>query len=99
MTMTQQAALERRQRKDIGLNFHGKRSYDPETGRDVVKIFSGDWYVSTSGNEMLATILGSCIAACIRDTELGIAVKYWIDASERPAWLNRLAEKINAQTV
>lgn len=33
------------------------------------------------------------------DTELGIAVKYWIDASERPAWLNRLAEKIGAQVV
>lgn len=33
------------------------------------------------------------------DTELGIAVKYWIDASERPAWLNRLAEKLSASTV
>jgi predicted lipid carrier protein YhbT len=30
------------------------------------------------------------------DTELGIAVKYWIDASERPAWLNLLAEKLNS---
>ena len=29
------------------------------------------------------------------DTELGIAVKYWIDASERPAWLNRFAEKLS----
>jgi predicted lipid carrier protein YhbT len=28
------------------------------------------------------------------DTELGIAVKYWIDASERPAWLSQLAEKL-----
>ena len=28
------------------------------------------------------------------DTELGIAVKYWIDASERPAWLMQLAQKL-----
>jgi predicted lipid carrier protein YhbT len=33
------------------------------------------------------------------DTELGIAVKYWIDASERPAWLNRLAEKLSSAAV
>jgi predicted lipid carrier protein YhbT len=29
------------------------------------------------------------------DTALGIAVKYWIDASERPTWMHRLAEKLN----
>ena len=28
------------------------------------------------------------------DTELGIAVKYWIDANERPLWLQKIAEKI-----
>ena len=28
------------------------------------------------------------------DTELGVAVKYWIDASERPAWLRNMAEKL-----
>jgi predicted lipid carrier protein YhbT len=27
------------------------------------------------------------------DTELGIAVKYWIDASERPTWLKNIAIK------
>jgi predicted lipid carrier protein YhbT len=30
------------------------------------------------------------------DTELGIAVKYWIDATERPAWLTALAGKLQA---
>lgn len=28
------------------------------------------------------------------DTELGIAVKYWLDSNERPQWLQRLAEKL-----
>ncbi len=49
-----------------------KRSFDPKTGMQVVKIFSGDWYVSTEKNEMLTTILGSCVSACIRDTALNI---------------------------
>ena len=27
------------------------------------------------------------------DTELGVAVKYWLDATERPAWLRKLATR------
>jgi len=29
------------------------------------------------------------------NTELGVAVKYWLDASERPAWLTRLAATLS----
>lgn len=36
-------------------------------GHKMIKIFSGDLHVSTDPNEMLVTILGSCVAACIRD--------------------------------
>ncbi len=51
----------------VGAYFHGvKRFRDAKENIDVVKIFSGDWYV-TKQHEMLATILGSCVAACIRD--------------------------------
>lgn len=50
----------------------GKRTFDAATGKHVVKIFSGDYYVSTQPDEMLATILGSCVAACIRDPIMGI---------------------------
>ena len=39
---------------------------------DIVKIISGDWYVTNDRNEMLTTILGSCISACIRDPVAGI---------------------------
>jgi chemotaxis protein CheD len=38
----------------------------------VVKIFAGDWYVSKREDEMLATILGSCVSACIRDAVAGV---------------------------
>jgi len=47
--------------------FTERRNTDLEPGHKTVKIFSGDWYVSTVPGEMLATILGSCVSACIRD--------------------------------
>jgi chemotaxis protein CheD len=53
--------------------FQGKHHfYDARQDINVIKIFSGDWHVSTKSNDMLATILGSCISACIRDPLLGI---------------------------
>jgi chemotaxis protein CheD len=48
-----------------------KRFFDAKEQIDVVKLFSGDWYV-TKSNEMLATILGSCVASCVRDPVTGI---------------------------
>lgn len=44
----------------------GKFGTDPQSGLPTAKLFSGDWYV-TPNDEMLVTILGSCVAACIRD--------------------------------
>src|SRR6187402_2158921 len=71
-----EVALEERRGRDpspVGTHFHGtKRFFDPRENITVVKIFSGDWYVSPGGGEMLATILGSCVSACIRDPVLGI---------------------------
>lgn len=50
-----------------------KRFFDPAENRHVVKIFAGDWYVSAPGEAvMISTILGSCVAACIRDPQAGI---------------------------
>lgn len=66
--------LERRTGEElpVAAYFHGKkRFHDAKDNIDIVKIFSGDWYV-TKSNEMLATILGSCVAACIRDPYAGI---------------------------
>lgn len=44
-----------------------KRRLDPDSGLQIVKIFSGDCYVTGQPDEMLVTILGSCVSACIRD--------------------------------
>ena len=65
---TKPSLVDRRHRDSTQDYFRGvKRDFDAESGLYIVKIFSGDWYVSTQPNEMLSTILGSCVAACIRD--------------------------------
>lgn len=46
--------------------------FDPYFERDAVKILPGEYYV-TQQDTMIVTVLGSCIAACIRDPVRGIA--------------------------
>ena len=38
----------------------------------AVKVFPGEHYVTSAPNEMPVTVLGSCVAACIRDPLAGI---------------------------
>lgn len=48
--------------------FHGKETYyDNAAKARVIKVFSGDCHVSSHEDDMMVTVLGSCIAACIRD--------------------------------
>ncbi len=47
-------------------------AFDPHTGYKMIKIFSGGWHVSVGGKEMLATILGSCVCACVRDPAIAV---------------------------
>lgn len=48
-----------------------RRYFDPAIGLHVVQVFQGDYYVTGRNDEVLATVLGSCVAACIRDTWIG----------------------------
>ena len=41
-------------------------------GKDVKIIHPGEYYVS-SENELIGTLLGSCVAVCLIDTEKGMA--------------------------
>lgn len=45
--------------------------WDHRFQRHTIKLLPGDFDV-VSGDEMLVTVLGSCVAACIRDTHNGI---------------------------
>ena len=49
-----------------------RRIFDPATNTWMVKIFPGEFYITANSDETLVTVLGSCVAACIRDPRLGI---------------------------
>ncbi|MCH8622734.1 SCP2 sterol-binding domain-containing protein [Undibacterium sp. TS12] len=57
-----------------------------------------DFFQLASGVEDADTLFFRRRLRMEGDTELGVAVKYWIDASERPAWLSKLAQGWLAQT-
>ena len=45
----------------------GRRIYDAQAQAWMVKVFPGEYYVTKKPDELLVTVLGSCVAACIRD--------------------------------
>ncbi len=47
------------------------RYWDSENQIVAAKLLPGDYYVTTT-NEMITTVLGSCVSACIRDSVTGI---------------------------
>lgn len=48
------------------------RFYDPIHVNWLVKVFPGEFYVTPKRDEVLVTVLGSCVSACIRDPRTGI---------------------------
>ncbi len=48
-----------------------KSFFDPKFKTQCVNILPGEFY-TTRSDEMIMTILGSCIAACVRDVKLGL---------------------------
>ena len=51
---------------------NGPRRYrDPDFDATVVKVLPGEHYVTDAPDEMVVTVLGSCVAACIRDPAIG----------------------------
>jgi chemotaxis protein CheD len=50
---------------------HMQRYWDPESSHWTVKILPGEYYVTRS-DEAVATVLGSCVSACVRDPERNV---------------------------
>lgn len=44
-----------------------KQFYDPRFGTNVTMVLPGRHYVTKNPDEMVVTLLGSCVAACVRD--------------------------------
>ncbi len=49
-------------------DFASNRYYDRNFDLPAVKILPGEYYVTT-GHELIVTVLGSCVACCLRDKE------------------------------
>lgn len=47
------------------------RSYDLRQGTKAVRVLPGEAYVTGEAGEMIVTVLGSCVAACIRNPATG----------------------------
>ncbi|MFZ6766781.1 ubiquinone anaerobic biosynthesis accessory factor UbiT [Undibacterium sp. Di26W] len=86
--------------EDLGLSLcfycdKGKfRSRSSRTQTDVSLSASAmDFFKLASGQEDADTLFFRRRLKMEGDTELGVAVKYWLDASERPAWLSQFAQR------
>lgn len=49
-----------------------QKHWDGSHGVYAARVLPGQYYVTSSSEEMISTVLGSCIAACIRDKVLNI---------------------------
>ncbi len=49
-----------------------RRFFDAATASWMVKVFPGEFFVTSKSDEVLVTVLGSCVSACIRDYRTGV---------------------------
>ena len=61
---------------------------DPQWDAAVVKIYPGGYYVTSHPGEVLMTLLGSCVAACVRDPVVGVGGMnhFMLPDSETGVW-------------
>ena len=85
-----QAFRERRLLTDLDKACLSKKRkfFDPRMARVSVRILPGEQYVAETPKEVLVTILGSCVAACIRDPRSGIGGMnhFMMPRSENGQW-------------
>jgi chemotaxis protein CheD len=71
MTGSRSGARQQAERENSAKS-SARRYRDPRFDAIAVKVFPGDHYVTADAGEMLVTILGSCVTACIRDPLVGV---------------------------
>ncbi|HTV31404.1 MAG TPA: chemoreceptor glutamine deamidase CheD [Xanthobacteraceae bacterium] len=70
--MTGAAALHYAGADDAGCVSATRRFYDAASTSWMMKVFPGEYYLTAKSDEVLVTVLGSCVSACIRDPQAGI---------------------------
>jgi chemotaxis protein CheD len=65
-----------------------RRVYDPRLGAYAVRLKPGDYYATHAEDEILVTVLGSCVSACIRNplTGYGGMNHFMLPGSESYDW-------------
>lgn len=66
----------------------GTRSWDPVRRMHLIRVLPGEAYVTARPDEIVVTVLGSCITACIRDpaTGFGGINHFLLPASRKGTW-------------
>jgi len=66
----------------------GRRFYDNALSAWMMKVFPGEFYVTADPDEVLVTVLGSCVSACIRDpvTHIGGMNHFMLPQSQSGTW-------------
>jgi chemotaxis protein CheD len=73
---------------------HVNRYWDRDREIIAAKILPGEYYV-TQENELITTVLGSCVSACIRDKESGIGgMNHFMLPESNPGKLKQGSEAI-----
>lgn len=73
-----------------------RRYYDPSFKTHAVKVLPGEHYVTQRDDEMVVTVLGSCVAACIRDPLVGVGgLNHFMLPGERHGHLTGEASRYN----
>jgi chemotaxis protein CheD len=70
--MTQGKHSDRRKTELWAAGEAGRQSrYDPRYDAHMVRVLPGDFYATGAPEEMIVTVLGSCVSACIRNPSIG----------------------------
>jgi chemotaxis protein CheD len=77
---------------------HINRFWEPQAGCFAAKILPGQYYVS-SNEEMIVTVLGSCVSACIRDRIFGIGgMNHFMLPNEGTGQLMQALNQVNDES-
>lgn len=77
---------------------HINRYWDPALGAFAAKLLPGEYYVSARG-EVICTVLGSCVSACIRDRSLGLGgMNHFMLPVDQSAGTGAWSEGVSAAT-
>jgi len=50
----------------------GRRVFDAANDMWMVNVFTGEYYITRKSDDMIVTVLGSCVSACIRDPSANV---------------------------